>query len=509
MLLAQCAETHRVEDRLLSAIARLGALALGGTPLGELREHARRTAAELLDAKVAVDRDALLVNGKVLTPAELHFLEIVGQILTAAAENGRARLHDALTGLPSRAVLEDRIAAALAGLRRGPWRVALLCVNIDRLKVLNETLGHRAGDELLRAVGPRLLEVLRPGDMVVRFGGGFTVLCEGIADERHAVRIAERIVDAFEAPFAVSGRLRHVTASVGVALGDASTTPGALIADAEAAMYTAKERGRGRLELHDAKLRARVAARARIEEDLGRALARGSDELWVAYQPIHRPGGCGPALVEALGRWTHPELGPIPPSDFIPVAEECGLIADLGERILRESCEQVARWRERAPQLGLSVNVSARQIARLPDAAVSALHESGLPGSALWLELTEGVLLEDSEGTLEALGALRAMGARLVLDDFGTGYSSLGYLRRYPIDVLKIDRSFIADEPILAAIAAMARALGLATVAEGVETPDQLEHVSALGCDYVQGFYLAKPLPAAQLERLLVVGSTV
>jgi EAL domain-containing protein (putative c-di-GMP-specific phosphodiesterase class I) len=272
-------------------------------------------------------------------------------------------------------------------------------------------------------------------------------------------------------------------------------------------MYRAKQRGRGRLELHDAKLRARVAARARMEEELRRAL-EVDDQLWLAYQPIHRtPGGI--AGVEALVRWQHPDLGLVAPSEFIPIAEECGLIGELGRRILREACETVARWRTIHPDLGLSVNVSARQVTEpgLPAMVAEALADTGLPGEALWLELTERLLLEDS--SIDALHALRALGARLVLDDFGTGYSSLSYLGKYPLEVLKIDRAFVTDEPILSAIAAMAKALGLASVAEGIESEEQLERVIALGCDYVQGFHLARPLPAAELEQHLSLGSPV
>jgi diguanylate cyclase (GGDEF)-like protein len=404
------------------------------------------------------------------------------------------------------------VEGALTRLRRGAWRVALLCVDIDRLKRINETLGHRAGDQLLQAVGPRLMAAVRPSDTVARFSGdGFSVLCEAVADEAHAARIADRVLAAFDAPFIVDGEPRYFTASVGVALAGAGHPADELIGNAEAAMYRAKERGRARVELHDAAQRARLAARAQMEDDLRRALG-SDDELWVAYQPIHRAAG-GIAAVEALVRWNHPEHGFVPPSDFIPVAEECGLIGPLGERILRDACRQVARWRAVTPlsDLQLSVNVSARQITTpgLAGVVSRVLEESGLPASALWLELTEGLLLEESQGTIETLWALRGLGLRLVLDDFGTGYSSLGYLRRYPIDVLKIDRAFVADlgeegdgeAALVAAIAAMGQALGIETVAEGVETAGQLARLVALGCDHVQGYHLGRPLAAHALER--------
>jgi diguanylate cyclase (GGDEF)-like protein len=494
-----------VDDQLLPVVARLGALALRGMTPRELRNEALRAAASALNAPVEFDAGSRLkVDSRALEPCERDFLLALEHIVTGADQHGRAQLHDPLTGLPNRYLLSDRVSGALARLRRGSWRVAVLCVDIDRLKVLNETLGQRAGDDLLRAIGPRLLDALRPGDTVARFGGGgFGVLCEGIADEAHAARVASRIVDAFAAPFVIDGVTRRVSASVGVALAAAGQSPEGLIANAEAAMYRAKQRGRARLELHDAKLRAKVAARARMEDELRIALDSDSDDLWVAYQPIHHLRG---AIfgVEALGRWTHPELGNVPPSEFTPVAEEAGLIGALGERILHAACEQVAEWRELAPDLMLSVNLSAHQVAPGIAATVAqALRDSGLPGDALWLELTEGLLLEDSDGTIETLQGLRALGVRLALDDFGTGYSSLSYLRRYPIDVLKIDRAFIADRALLAAIAGMARALGLDIVAEGVENTGQLAYVTELDCDYVQGFFFSRPLQAERLEEFL------
>jgi diguanylate cyclase (GGDEF)-like protein len=452
------------------------------------------------------------------SPHDIDFLHTVAHVVTGALEQRRAydrirhdALHDALTGLPNRTLLRDRTAGALARLRRGSWRVAVVCVDIDRLKVLNESLGHHVGDELLKEVGPRLHGVLRPGDTVARFSGdGFSILCEGIADEAHAARIAERVVAAFAEPFTLGGEERFVTVSAGVALASSGQQPDDVIANAEAAMYLAKERGRSRHELHDSEQRARVAARLRMEHDLRRAL--DSSQLWVAYQPIHAVGGVL-AAVEALARWTHPEHGFVPPCEFVPIAEDAGLIGALGERILRDACTQVARWRETTPDLRLSVNVSARQVtsSRIVETVARTLSETGLEPDALWLELTEGLLLEDSHGTTETLLELRALGVHLVLDDFGTGYSSLGYLRKYPIEMIKIDRSFIddlgedgqGDAAIVAAIVGMARALGMRTVPEGVETQGQLERLIALECDFVQGYHLGRPQPASELEAHL------
>ncbi len=545
-----------------AAVARLGQLALAADDLRDVMQAACDAAAAALELRAVVAaeraRGELRPGGAVdwagetvaessfavalnagdawlgvqparpLDAADRDFLQALANVVGGAckrrAVQERARheaMHDGLTGLPNRTLLHDRVAGALARLRRGGWHVALLCVDIDRLKLLNDTLGHRAGDDLLRAMGPRLHAVVRPGDTVARVSGdGFTVLCEGIADEAHAARIAERILASFaQVPFTVDGEERFMTASIGVAVASSGRPADELIGNAEAAMHRAKERGGARLELHDALARARVAARARMEEDLRRALA-ADDQLWVAYQPIHRAGG-GIAGAEALVRWSHPELGLVAPSDFIPIAEETGLIGPLGERILRDACRQVARWRATTPMqdLGLSVNLSARQVTTpgLVETVAAVLAEAGLPADALWLELTERLLLEDSAGTIETLEALRALGVRLVLDDFGTGYSSLGYLRRYPIDVLKIDRTFIddlgaggeGDAAIVAAIAAMARALGMETVAEGVETHGQLARLCALECEYLQGYHLGRPVAAGELERELLGGALV
>ena len=293
-----------------------------------------------------------------------------------------------------------------------------------------------------------------------------------------------------------------------------SRGPEELLSDADAALYRAKEGGRGRHEVFDVGMRDSITARLRIEADLRRALERG-DELWVAYQPFyHLPGG-EVAGVEALLRWDHPELGPVPPAEFIPVAEDSGLIVELGERVLREACGQVARWRADTPasSLRLTVNVSARQMALsgLPGTVGTILRETGLEPTSLGLEITEGLLMEETPATLETLRALQRLGIRLLLDDFGTGYSSLGYLRRHPLDVIKIDRAFVddlgedgrGDAAIVQAIVGMAKALKMRVIPEGVETAGQLARLIELGCDYAQGFHLSRPLPAPALEALL------
>jgi diguanylate cyclase (GGDEF)-like protein len=455
---------------------------------------------------------------------DLNFLSAVAHVLHGAIEGLRVEekirhdaLHDALTGLPNRTLLLARLRAAIAGADHAGQRIALYFLDVDNLKVLNDSLGHHAGDELLRAIGPRVRSVLRPTDTIARFGGDeFAVLCERIDDEAHGLRIADRLVDAFAQPFEVCGEPRFCSISVGVVLSDPTGQrgPDELLSDADAALYRAKDRGRGRHEVFDAGMRDRITARLRIEADLRRALDR-DDELWVAYQPFYRLPDGEMAGVEALLRWDHPERGSIPPAEFIPVAEDSGLIVELGERVLRDACGQVARWRADTPVswLRLTVNVSARQmaLAGMPTTVGRVLRETGLEPTSLGLEITERLLMEETPATIETLHALQRLGVRLLLDDFGTGYSSLGYLRRYPLDVIKIDRAFVhdlgesggGDAAIVQAIVGMAKALGMRVVPEGVESAGQLARLIELGCDYAQGFHLSRPLGAPALEALL------
>jgi diguanylate cyclase (GGDEF)-like protein/PAS domain S-box-containing protein len=453
---------------------------------------------------------------------DLDFLQSVAHMLAIAIGRGRweaqmeyAALHDALTGLPNRTLLLDRLRQALARAAREGGKVAVLFLDLDNLTVLNDSLGHTAGDELLRAIGPRLRGELRASDTVARFGGDeFAVVCEDVPDEAHALAIAERLVRAFDDPFLVGGEERFGSASVGIVVTGAGRSAEELLSDADAAMYRAKERGRGRFEMFDAGLRDRITSRLRVEADLRRAL-EGEGRLWVAYQPYYRLPGREVAGVEALVRWEHPERGLVPPAEFIPVAEESGLVVPLGARVLRAACEQVARWqRETAhPGLRLTVNVSARQMATADfvETVQEILWETGLHPDSLGLEITERLLLEETPGTALTIELLQALGVRLLLDDFGTGYSSLRYLQRFPLDGLKVDRAFVAglgdegdgDGAIVQAIVGMARALGMGVIPEGVETDGQLQRLAALGCDHAQGFLLSRPLPAEGLEALL------
>jgi diguanylate cyclase (GGDEF)-like protein/PAS domain S-box-containing protein len=457
-------------------------------------------------------------------PEDIDFLNTVAHVLAGALERVRVEeqirhdaLHDSLTGLPNRTLLLDRLEMALARARRDGTQVAVLFLDLDRLKVLNDSIGHGAGDDLLRAVGPRLLPLLRDSDTVARFGGDeFAVVLQGIGGDTCALEVSERIVRAFERPFLVAGKPRMSSASVGIVVTDPEIprTAAELLSDADAAMYRCKERGRGGFELFDAGLRASITDRLQLEDDLRRALD-GEPGLWLAYQPYFSLPDCELAGVEALLRWDHPARGAIGPADFVPIAEDCGLITELGARVLRAACLQVAGMRElpAAAGLRLTVNVSARQFVSrdLVDTVAGALEASGLPASELGLEITEGILLEESPATVAIIDSLRRLGVRMILDDFGTGYSSLRYLQRYPLNGLKIDRSFVdglgedgqGDGAIVEAVVAMARALGMRVVPEGVETAGQLERLIAMGCDYAQGFFLSRPLTSEAFEALV------
>jgi diguanylate cyclase (GGDEF)-like protein/PAS domain S-box-containing protein len=424
-------------------------------------------------------------------------------------------VHDPLTGLPNRVLFIDRLGHALARLRRESNAVAVLFLDLDHFKLVNDSLGHQAGDELLTSVAPRLRQILRPGDTVARFGGDeFGILLEDIHTEVDAADVAERINAAFARPFVIAGSEHFVTASVGIAIADhGKEQPEALIRDADAAMYRAKERGRARYELFDEVMRARAVGRLRVENELRRGLER--EELRLHYQPVVSLRDGSTTGFEALLRWEHPERGLVPPLDFIWVAEEAGLIDPIGRWVIEQACAQAVRWqsiRPDGPPPEMSVNLSARQVAQrdLPEFVAGVLRATGLQPRSLSLEITESVLLEESETLTDTLRALRGLGVRLMLDDFGTGYSSLGYLKRLQLDALKIDRSFVdglgtsqQETAIVHAVVGMARALSLGVVAEGVETEAQLAELRRLRCDSAQGYLFARPLPADEAGALL------
>ncbi len=431
----------------------------------------------------------------------------------------RLALHDGLTGLPERSLFMDRLEHAIRRLDRRTSALALLFLDIDRFKAINDKYGHAAGDEALRVTTARLAAMLRPSDTIARFGGDeFAVLCEDVT-ERGAAELAARVVKALGDPLRLDGRLVPTSTSVGVACTSSPTTEAdALLHDADAAMYEAKENGRAQFVMFDHARRVRGLARVRRAEEMRTAVT--NEELRVYFQPEVELRTDTTVGVEALVRWQHPRLGLVGPDEFIAIAERSGDIVELGEWVLRDACRQVAGWTsdpERDPS-NVAVNISASQLAEpsLVDTVQRSLDESGLAPARLCLEITESVLMDDVPGSIKMLAALKALGIRLAIDDFGTGYSSLSYLRRFPVDVVKIDRSFVigigedpAADAIVAAVINLSHALGLLVVAEGVENEDQLVAVRALGCDRAQGFYWSPPVPAEELGHWKHAGRRV
>jgi diguanylate cyclase (GGDEF)-like protein/PAS domain S-box-containing protein len=425
----------------------------------------------------------------------------------------RLALYDPLTGLPNRALFGDRLRHVLA--RRGrDAATAVYFLDLDRFKRINDSLGHGAGDEVLREVAERLSAVVRPEDTVARFGGDeFTVLCESVGGVLEAVAIADRLQRPLRQSLRAGGAELRLSASIGVALVEADDNGDGqhLIEDADAAMYRAKERGGARTELFDSAMRDNAVRAMRIEQELQRALEQG--ELRVFYQPGVDLATGQVVGAEALVRWEHPERGLIVPDRFLGVAEETGLIVPLGMWVMSETCRHLAEWQSRpeTAHLHLSVNLSARELTH-PDVVSSVLgcvRESGVDPHSLTIEVTESTAMADGDTGFRALRDLNSEGIRVAIDDFGTGYSSLEQLRRMPVDIVKVDRSFVSgmsadstDREIVAAVVGMGRALKLCVVAEGIETPEQAEALRDLGCDIGQGFLYAKPLPADEMDEL-------
>ena len=423
--------------------------------------------------------------------------------------------HDPRSGLPNRLLLLDRLGQALLRLGRQPSTVGLVHIDIDRFKVINESLGHPVGDQLLAALAVRLTYLLRPGDTLARVDGDeFVVLCEGLTGESEAVGIADRICEAVAEPLPWQGGELVISASAGVAVAsDPSVSAESLLRNADAAMYRAKSEGRARSAVFAQTMRAKAIGRLDTEISLRRSILDG--DLRVHYQPIVTLADGQVLGHEALVRWEHPARGMLGPDHFITIAEETGLIVPLGGWVLREACLQAKRFQSLDPRwsrLTMSVNLSGGQLREvdLVELVASALHDADLKPEHLQLEMTESVLMDDAAATVTILQRLKGLGVKLVVDDFGTGYSSLAYLRRFPVDVLKIDRSFVdglgkdlEDSAVAAAIVSLADTLGLAVVAEGVETTLQRDCLVALGCSRAQGYLFARPAPAADAEALL------
>ena len=421
--------------------------------------------------------------------------------------------HDALTGLPNRLMFHDRLQEALMQQRRWGDGIALLCLDLDHFKQVNDTLGHPAGDMLLKAVAGRLRECVRDGDMVARLGGDeFAVLQCGARQPERAGELAQRIVEKLGAPYDLGGDRAVVGASVGIAV----VTPDLCSADtllrsADLALYRAKADGRGSFRLFESGMDEQMRARQTIERDLREALAQNEFEMF--YQPVfHLQAQCVSGF-EALLRWRHPDRGLVPPAQFIPIAEELGLIVPIGEWVLAQACADAATWPD---DVMVAVNLSPVQFYSpgLVEAVREALQRSGLPARRLELEITESALLQDSKTVLATLHELRALGLRTALDDFGTGYSSLSYLRSFPFDKLKIDQSFVREmayrpdcRAIVKSVLDLAHELGMTTTAEGVETEEQLDQLLRDGCTEVQGFLFDRPRPAADIRHWLAPGA--
>jgi diguanylate cyclase (GGDEF)-like protein/PAS domain S-box-containing protein len=421
----------------------------------------------------------------------------------------RQALHDPLTGLANRTLLVERVDHALARASRRPGEAALLFLDLDHFKVINDSLGHAAGDQLLCLVAEQLTSLVRPADTVARFGGDeFVILCEQVPDERGPVAIAERIAARLRAPFRVAGTEVVVSASVGVAFVDETTFDGdSLLRDADSAMYRAKARGRDRFEIFDQELRARVIDRLEIEQGLRRAIEH--DELRLHFQPELSLLDGRVVGVEALLRWEHPSRGLLRPAQFLDVAEETGLIVPIGSWVIAEAHRQATRWADAtgSPPT-VWVNLSARQLTADPmlvETVARTLRE-GDPRVTLGVEITEDALISDPATATATTIALRALGVRVSIDDFGTGYSSLSYLKQFPAQALKVDCSFVSglgadakDTAIITAVLGLGRALGLDVVAEGVETAEQAAILRCLGCSIAQGYHFARPLPGAEV----------
>jgi diguanylate cyclase (GGDEF)-like protein len=485
-----------------------------------------RTAAPDAAIVVIADRDDDLELAVIEAGAQDYLIRselypaLFGRALRHAIQRKRGEvklsfqaLHDSLTGLPNRALFLDRLGVALDRSRRTNASIAVLFLDVDDFKQINDSLGHAAGDRLLVGLADRLRGMLRPMDTVARFGGDeFTFLFEELGGEREAVLIAERISRTASIPIALDHGENSITVSIGIAMvTDASIYPETVIREADAAMYRAKELGRSRYELFDEASRQRANERLELEDALRRALERS--ELRVHYQPKVSLGSqLGVVGFEALVRWEHPDRGLIPPRDFIPLADETGLVMQIGEYVVRDALRQVMRWRQLRPELTVAVNLSLRQLedSGLVPMLAGAMRATAADPSVLCLEISESAVTHNPDLAARVLHGLRTIGVGITIDDYGSGSSSLASLKRLPIDTLKIHESFVTglgsdpdETPIVGAVVGLGHALGLTVMAEGVETDAQLAELRALGCDRAQGYLFGRPVPEQEVQALL------
>lgn len=451
-----------------------------------------------------------------LTEANRQMSEEIAARKLAEERIQHDAIHDALTGLPNRMLFVDRLTHAIdIARRRKDYLYAVLMIDLDNFKIVNDSLGHSTGDQLLVSLGMRLIECIRPGDAVVRLGGDeFGILLEDITGMGNATGVAERIERALSSPFLIEGNEIFASASIGIALSTVGyEAPEQVMRDADIALYQAKSSGRSSYRVFEAGMHERAVERLRLETDLRRAVERNEFEVY--YQPILDLRTERLIGYEALARWRHPQLGFISPADFIPVAEETGIIVSIDRLVLRESCRQLREWQQSVPgavRTFVSVNLSNKQMAQ-PDLVayvMKVLKETSLPASGLKLEVTENVVIDNPEAAATMLGHLRSLGIQIYIDDFGTGYSSLNYLHRLPIDGFKIDRSFIRrmgpqgeNQEIVRTILVLAKDLRVNVIAEGIETPEQLQQIRMLQCDYGQGYLFSKPVESAHARTYL------
>ena len=495
------------------------------------RQHFRARARHLsesqqsdLKAEKFVTLDGQIRDVEVVMASVTYDGKPATQILTRdITERRRAEeqllhdaFHDSLTGLPNRALFIDHLKLAVNHLRRRKgYLFAVLFIDLDRFKVINDSLGHMVGDKLLIATARRLESCLRDGDTIARLGGDeFTILLDGIKDRGDAQRVAERVQELLAEPFQLAGRELFITASVGIKYsGIDDEQPEDLLRDADTAMYCAKTFGKAQYRVFDSKMHTTALTHLQLESDLRRALER--DEFRVNYQPIVSLQSGRISGFEALVRWHHSERGVILPSEFISFAEETGFILQIDRNVLRQACLQMRKWQETIPatrQMKISVNLSCKQFMQpmIVDQVLEILEETGLDPCSLKLEITESVMMERGEHAMSVLERLNQAGIELSLDDFGTGYSSLSYIHRFPVTTLKIDQSFIKriggeqNEEIVRAVVALARNLGIEVVAEGIETVVQLDQLRALNCEKGQGFYFSSPVDAESATRLIL-----